>query len=162
MSITGSCLCGAVKFSVDRIRGPSEICHCVRCQKKSGSSSLEAIYVDAEAYHIEAGAELIQRFSAPILNQPPAYTSDFCRRCGSPVPRTKSTGEVLEIPSGLFDEDPGVQPDKHIFVDFMPTWNVIRDALPRLNLRELIKQRSKTELPADLEVSDHRGRRKKV
>ena len=38
MTITGSCLCGGVRFEVDRVVGPFELCHCNRCRKVSGSA----------------------------------------------------------------------------------------------------------------------------
>jgi hypothetical protein len=34
----GSCLCGGVRFEVDRAVGPFELCHCSRCRKASGSA----------------------------------------------------------------------------------------------------------------------------
>jgi hypothetical protein len=37
--IKGSCLCGGVRFELDRAAGPFEICHCNRCRKVSGSVS---------------------------------------------------------------------------------------------------------------------------
>ena len=158
MAITGSCLCGGVRFEIERASGPSEICHCVRCQKKSGATALEMIAVEAKHYRLLAGAELIQCYEAPILNTPPAYTAYFCGRCGSPVPDGSTSTELVEIPAGLFDDDPQVRPDKHIFVDFMPAWNVIRDSLPQFDFRQLIKHRFGRDLPSNYNAKDHQGR----
>jgi len=146
VSISGSCLCGGVQFEIAQAIGPSEICHCTRCRKKSGATSLE----------------LIHTYEAPILNRPPAYVSHFCTRCGGPVPPPSAHGETVEIPVGLFDDDPGVQPDKHIFVDFMPSWQTIRDSLPQLNLRDLIKHRFGRDLPNNYQVTDHNGAKRSV
>jgi hypothetical protein len=33
---TGSCLCGAVRFSVDGALKPPDACHCTICRKTSG------------------------------------------------------------------------------------------------------------------------------
>jgi len=162
MSISGSCLCGGVQFEIAKAHGPSEICHCARCRKKSGATSLEMIEVRSEDYVLTSGAALIRTFEAPILNQPPAYASHFCSRCGSTVPPASSVGETIEIPAGLFDDDPEVQPDKHIFVDFMPSWHVIRDSLPQLNLRDLVKHRYGRELPVRYRVTDHSGMKRTI
>ena len=35
MAIRGSCLCGGVRFEIDRACGPAEFCHCNRCRKLS-------------------------------------------------------------------------------------------------------------------------------
>jgi hypothetical protein len=34
----GGCLCGAVRFELDRAVGPFELCHCNRCRKTTGSA----------------------------------------------------------------------------------------------------------------------------
>lgn len=162
MPIFGSCLCGGVQFEIDRATSPSEICHCVRCQKKSGSTSLTMITAKTSEYRLLQGANLVRKYAAPILNQPPAYKAYFCGDCGSPVPMLEPSQDFVEIPAGLFDNDPGVQPDKHIFVDFMPGWNVIRDNLPQFDLRQLIKDRFSTDLPSNYEATDHNGRVRKI
>jgi hypothetical protein len=162
MPILGSCLCGGVQFEIDRAAGSSEICHCVRCQKKSGSTSLTMISARTSEYRLLKGANLIREYSAPILNQPPAYKAYFCENCGSAVPGLEPSQDFIEIPAGLFDNNPGVQPDKHIFVDFMPSWNVIRDNLPQFNLRQLIKHRFASELPPNYEATDHNGKVRKA
>jgi len=157
VAISGSCLCGGVKFEIARAEGPSEICHCTRCRKKSGSTSLEMINVLSKDFKLLSGADLIRSYAAPILNRPPAYVADFCSRCGSSVPPASPPGDMVEIPAGLFDDDPVVRPDKHIFVDFMPSWQVIRDSLPQLTLRELIRHRFGHELPKDYQAVNHNG-----
>lgn len=162
MPIKGSCLCGGVRFELDRASGPAEICHCVRCQKRSGATALEMVPVDAQHYRLLTGAELIHTYAAPILNNPPAFTAHFCRRCGSCVPWCPPGADTLEVPAGLFDDDPQVEPDKHIFVDFMPAWNTIRDRLPQFGLRALVKFRFGKDLPADYVAKDHSGRPRDV
>jgi len=162
MSISGSCLCGGVQFEITKANGPSEICHCTRCRKKSGSTSLEMIEVLCDDYVLVAGADLIRDYEAPLLNQPPAYSSHFCSRCGSLVPPAQPGGELVEIPAGLFDDDPAVRPDKHIFVDFMPSWQSIEDSLPQLNFRELIRRRFGRELPEGHQVNLHNGGKRRV
>jgi hypothetical protein len=152
--IKGSCLCGGVRFELDRAAGPFEICHCNRCRKVSGSQGMAALGVQANAYRLTAGSELITRYQAPLLHQPPAYTVLFCRICGSPVPPAHPEGDFLEIPAGLLDGDPGLRPDKHIFVEFLAAWDAIADALPRLTLFDVVAARGH-RLPDDFEQRSH-------
>lgn len=153
--IRGSCLCGAVRFEIDRAAGPFEICHCNRCRKMSGSAGLPAIGVLSADYRMTAGKEFISSYSAPILYQPPAYHSTFCSKCGSPVPPPEPEGERLEIPAGLLDDDPGIRPDKHIFVEFTPPWSKISDDLPQYGIRELVRERDGKELPDGFKLRSH-------
>ena len=105
-----------------------------------------------------AGHELVKTYAAPILYQPPAYRSMFCSNCGSPVPPVDPADDWLEIPAGLFDDDPLIRPDKHIFVEFVPPWDEIADSLPQYTIRDLIRERSGRELPEDFEVRTHYDR----
>ena len=43
--IQGGCLCGGVRFEIDRAVGPFELCHCRRCRKASGSAFMAGIGV---------------------------------------------------------------------------------------------------------------------
>jgi len=139
--IHGSCLCGGVTFEVDRATGPFELCHCNRCRKASGSAFVAGIGVRTEDFRLLSGRDLIVCYQAQVLDRPPAYRTSFCRRCGSPVPDPLPEENTFEIAAGTLDGDPGIRPDKHIFVEFVPAWNEIRDELPQLNKRALVKLR---------------------
>jgi hypothetical protein len=157
MAIRGSCLCGGVRFEIDRAVGPVEYCHCNRCRKVSGSSAMLSIGVRCSDYRFLSGHELLRSYTAPILNAPPAYHILFCTHCGCCVPPPHPAGDMLEIPAGLFDDDPGIKPDKHIFVELLPAWDHITDNLPRYTLRELHKLRTGDELPPDFVPRLHRS-----
>jgi hypothetical protein len=63
--------------------------------------------------------------------------------------------EFIEIPAGAFDDDPGIRPDKHIFVEFMPRWDVLPDDLPAYTRAEIYKLRTGDDLPKDFELRWH-------
>lgn len=146
MAIRGSCLCGGVTFEIDRAIGPAEFCHCNRCRKVSGSNALLMIRVKAEDYRVLSGRELVRSYAAPVLHKPPPYQSTFCSNCGSPVPEASPNSEFIEIPAGAFDDDPGIRPDKHIFVELMPRWDIVRDGLPMYTRAEIYKLRTEHEI----------------
>ncbi|MEM7078780.1 MAG: GFA family protein [Pseudomonadota bacterium] len=161
MVIQGSCLCGGFVFEIDRAVGPFEICHCARCRKRSGGSGLPMVGVLPADYRVLSGEETCVTYEAPLLGRPPAYHSYFCKRCGSPLPPPRPEG-WFEIPAGLFDDDPGTRPDKHIFVELVPAWDVISDSLPQFDLRQLVRSRRGEELPPDYELLTHNGTKIKV
>ncbi len=160
MAIQGSCLCGGFRFEIDEAAGPFELCHCNRCRKVSGSGTIAALGVQAEQYRVLAGTELRCTYEAPLLNQPPAYQTYFCRVCGSPLPPPDPEG-WFEIPAGLLDDDPGLQPDKHIFVELAPAWDKLDDSLPRFTVRELARARG-MDMPDDAELVTHHGEKYRV
>ena len=145
--IHGSCLCGAVRFDFTKAVGPFELCHCTRCRKVTGSAFFSGLYVRIEDFRLVAGGELITIYEAPILRTPPAYRVSFCSRCGSPVPNPSGTSGLFEIPAGLLDDDPGLKPDKHIFIEVKAPWFEITDDLPQYDLPGLIVVRGNMKMP---------------
>lgn len=141
--IRGSCLCGAVRFELDRVVGPFELCHCRRCRKASGSAFMAGVYVQRADFHWVSGRELIRVYDAPLLEAPPPYRVCFCSVCGSCVPDPHVDGDQLEIAAGLLDDDPQQRPDKHIFTELKAAWFQITDDLPQLDKETLRRQRSR-------------------
>lgn len=131
--IRGSCLCGGVKFEITAAVGPFELCHCGRCRKATGSAFLPYVRVQREHLAFTQGSELVTTFDAPIREAPPAYRACFCSRCGSLVPDPDPTSASVEVPAGLFDDDPGVRPERHIYVEAKAPWYTICDSLPQLD-----------------------------
>ena len=139
--VEGRCLCGGVRFAIERAVGPFELCHCTRCRKVSGAAFFAGLGVRAEDYRLLSGRELIRSFELPLVENPPPYRTSFCSRCGSPVPNPEPDADWLEIPAGLLDDDPGLEPDKHIFVELRAPWFEITDELPQLTRPQLIELR---------------------
>ena len=139
--IRGSCLCGGVRFEIDRAVGPFELCHCPRCRKVSGSAFAAGLGVRVQDFRWRSGTELIRIFEAPIGERPPAYRAAFCSQCGSPVPDLPARATWFEIPAGLLDDDPTLRPDKHIFVECKSPWFFIADPLPQLTKAQLSRSR---------------------
>jgi hypothetical protein len=141
--IRGGCLCGGVRFEIDRVVGPFELCHCSRCRKVSGSAFVAGLGVRRDDFRLVGGHDLIRTYEAPILESPPAYRVCFCSVCGSCVPDPESSAEWIEIPAGLLDDDPELRPDKHIFVELKASWFEIADRLPQLDKHALREHRQK-------------------
>jgi hypothetical protein len=135
--IRGSCLCAGVQFEVDRAVGPFELCHCSRCRRASGSAFAAGLGVRVREFRLF----LIQTYEPPIRERPPGHGVAFCSRCGSPVPSPPEVATWLEILAGLLDDDPGVRPDKHIFVESKSAWFAISDPLPQLTKAQLVSLR---------------------
>lgn len=139
--IRGRCLCGAVCFELDRVAGPFELCHCSRCRKVSGSAFMAGIGVRRTDFRWISGRGLIKAYEAPLLESPPAYRVCFCTVCGSCVPDPDDSSEFFEIAAGLLDDDPRIQPDKHIFVEMKAPWFEITDELRQMDKNALLEHR---------------------
>ena len=123
----GSCLCGAVEFEADR---PQEFryCHCSRCRKSRGSAFAANMFVQPGDFRWLRGQDQVIRYRMPNTQR---FGNWFCRTCGSLVPREVAVLNVMLIPAGSLDDDPGVRPAYHIFVGSKAAWEEITGNLPQ-------------------------------
>lgn len=125
MSISGSCLCGAVRFRIHGGLQAAGHCHCSMCRKSHGAAFASWAFVDPEQFHWTTGAEFVGRYETS-----PGQERHFCARCGSPLVASHG-GEIREVVLAAIDGDPGVRPSEHIFVGSKATWFEITDTLPQ-------------------------------
>jgi len=122
-SVSGSCLCGSVRF---RVSGPFQQmnhCHCSRCRKAHGASF--ATYVAGTGLAWEHGVELVRTFRAGA-----GMARCFCARCGSVLPDPDTPEGPAWVPAGTLLEDCGARPVAHIFADSRAAWTRLDDGLP--------------------------------
>ena len=125
-AIRGSCLCGEVAWELSEPPESITHCHCSRCRKSHGAAFGTYVRSRAEAFRFTRGRERAVRWeSSPGCHRP------FCGRCGSPMPRVSP--DLVGIPAGSLDGDPGARPLAHIFVASKAPWYEIADALPRFD-----------------------------
>jgi hypothetical protein len=120
----GSCLCGAVRFTVEGDLGHSDACHCTQCRKASGHYFASA-NVPRSALTV-TGEEHIRwyRSSAKVRR-------GFCGRCGSPLFWDPLERDWTGIALGAFDSPTGIRLEKHIFVSEKGDYYDIADGLPQ-------------------------------
>ncbi|HLI66679.1 MAG TPA: GFA family protein [Caulobacteraceae bacterium] len=125
--ITGSCLCGVVRYEIPRSEGPTYNCHCSRCRKWSGSAFASSMRAPLESLSVTAGAEAVSRYESS-----PGVLRCFCRHCGSSLFTERHDRGVCHIRLGTTDGDPGVRPEFHAFVSSKALWWEITDDRPQL------------------------------
>lgn len=128
MTLSGSCLCGGVRYELDGELGPVALCHCGMCRKASGSAFAANASVARASFRVPQGAELVQRFESS-----PGNHRCFCRVCGSPLWKEMAIApDQVRIRLGTLDDDPGTRPALHYAVDSKAPWYEIVDDLPKL------------------------------
>jgi hypothetical protein len=128
LPLRGGCLCGGVRFEVDRPLGAASYCHCTRCQRRSGTAASAQARAAPGSLTVTAGEELIRAYRPPD-----GFEKLFCSSCGSALwSRNPHDPEVISIRLGAFDADPGVRPSWRQFVDYAAPWEALPDdGLPR-------------------------------
>ena len=116
MKLSGSCLCGAVGFELDGWVSPIQACHAERCRKATGGLFSPEVAASADAFQWQGSQELIASYEAPILNEPPAYKRNFCRKCGSPLPVIIAEAGIVILQAGTLDQGAQLPVFRHAFV----------------------------------------------
>lgn len=80
-------------------------------------------------FRFERGEALLRSYKVPDAKY---FTHTFCNECGSTMPRVDTARGIVIIPMGSLDDDPGVRPERHIFVESKAPWEEISDDLPKI------------------------------
>lgn len=110
-TLTGSCLCGACKYSITAELMHFFQCHCVQCQKTTASNFAANIIAAPADIHWMSGSDNTKRFDYPGRG----FTQVFCTTCGSGLPFLDRSGDMLFIPTGTLDSVPDIKPEANIF-----------------------------------------------
>jgi hypothetical protein len=127
--VRGSCLCGGVRFEVELPFRRANHCHCSFCRKHSGTFGLTQARVPSHRFRLLEGEELIRAY------EPEGGTARkaFCSTCGSSLFGGQwPEGDEVSVRLGALDDDPGIRPQYHSFVDSRAVWDELPDdGLPR-------------------------------
>lgn len=125
----GSCLCGAVQYSIYSPLRHVSPCHCTQCRKQSGHYAAYVQVADRDDVQIE-GEDHVTWYSASDLAK-----RGFCKICGSQlfwVPNSETTGRrTWDVTGGTLDTPSGIKCDMHIFVADKGDYYDIVDDLPQ-------------------------------
>ena len=126
--LTGSCLCGAVRYELTDAPYWAHACHCSRCRKITGSPFAANAFVPLESLRYVAGKAHLNSYRIPKADR---FTHTFCKLCGSTLPSPNPSKSRVVIPMGSLDDDPGLLLKAHIWVDSKADWDAIVDDLPQ-------------------------------
>jgi hypothetical protein len=120
----GSCLCGAVRFTVEGALPPPDACHCTQCRKHSGHYFVSTD-VPRSTLTIE-GADKVTWYRSSEKVQ-----RGFCSICGSTLFWDPIGKEWTAVAMGAFDRPTGTKIKIHIFVAEKGDYYEIADGLPQ-------------------------------
>ncbi len=121
--VMGTCLCGEVAFEVDAFENTMH-CHCSRCRKQHGSAFVTYASARREAFRWLKGEDRITRYESS-----PEVFRNSCATCGSTLPMVDD--DWAHVPAGLLNDDCGLKPTGHVFVDSKLGGYTITDELPQ-------------------------------
>jgi len=120
----GSCLCGAVRFTVEGELAPPSACHCTQCRKHTGHYEA-GTDVPRNALTVEGDENVTWYFSSAKARR------GFCRICGSSLFFDLVQFDRIGISMGAFDTPTHTRLALHIFVANKGDYYEIADGLPQ-------------------------------
>ncbi|MBX3606388.1 MAG: GFA family protein [Piscinibacter sp.] len=137
LTLSGGCLCGAVRYTVTTESDQAYYCHCRMCQLAFGNTRVPWVNV-------------LQRKIA-WQGMPKEYASStfarrgFCGTCGTPLSFAYVGSERMDLAVGSLDEPGALRPVSHFAIESrVERWHA-DDGLPgdRLDTSERLAQRWK-------------------
>ncbi len=126
MSVSGTCLCGAVRWSADGAVNSVSHCHCSMCRKHHGSAFATFAGSPLEGFRWLHGEDQIRHWRASEL-----LGRTFCGTCGASGPVMAAEQGLAEWPAGSVTGALGIRPRRHIFVGSKAPWYEITDTSSR-------------------------------
>ncbi|MCI5098500.1 MAG: GFA family protein [Rhodobacteraceae bacterium] len=120
--ITGSCLCGDIRFETSAEPQGASMCHCGQCRKQSGG-------IWSSAYVPEA--ELTITGPVSWFASSDAAKRGICPRCGSFLFWKAHDENTISFSLGSVDGPTGLTLSKHIFVADKGDYYEIADGVPQ-------------------------------
>jgi hypothetical protein len=108
-TLTGKCLCGAVRFSASGPFEHAEACHCSQCARWTGS-----FFVSTTVRRSDLN--FLNNDTLKWFNSSATGRRGFCTTCGSSLFWERVGGEEIDILAGSLDQPSGLRIVEHIFV----------------------------------------------
>ena len=118
----GSCLCGAVAFTVSGEMEPPIACHCEQCRRQAGHCFAAAA--------VPKGAVEMTRSEGLAWYRASGFASrGFCSRCGSKVFWKRDQSPLVHVLMGALDGPTGLKLSSHMWVSEKGDYYEIADGL---------------------------------
>ena len=129
MGLKGACRCGATRFELTDKPLFVHACHCVKCQKSSGSVfGITAIMLEKDI-QLQSGS-----ISAEPMADAPHRFRHLCAQCGDHIYTTASNHPSTALfRTGLLDDPREISIDAHIFVKRKRPWLSLPEDVPQFD-----------------------------
>ena len=125
LPITGSCLCGAVRYEASEPPIDSAYCHCKMCQRWKGAPVSAGVGFRTAALRITRGEPKFYQSS-------PNVDRGFCSDCGSSLFMRFPDNDEFWVSTGTLDDAANALPQRHVGIESQLPWFAVADDLPRI------------------------------
>jgi hypothetical protein len=127
----GGCSCGAVRYRLTSEPMFVHCCHCLNCQRQTGSAFVINLLIEADRVELLAGEP--QPVDVP-RDDGSAQRVYRCPACQVAVYSEYGRPEVRFVRAGTLDDPSSVAPDVHIFTRSKVAWVTLPESAPAFDV----------------------------
>jgi hypothetical protein len=125
--MTGGCSCGAVRYRLTNTPLIVHCCHCLNCQRQTGSAFAINVLIESARLEVTAGAP--QGVGVP-RDDGGVQRIFRCPRCQVAVYSQYDSPDLAFVRGGTLDEPTRVSPDVHIYTRSKVEWVTVPSGRP--------------------------------
>ncbi len=127
-TVSGACLCGAVRFEIGLPTSFCVHCHCSMCRRAHAAGYVTWVGVPVKRLSFLQGEESLSEYRSSSHG-----VRRFCSACGSQLfcELANEPGSI-DIPLAVLEGEIDRAPQAHIYFDSGAEWAQVDDGLPRL------------------------------
>jgi len=125
--LEGGCACGAVRYHLTSEPLFVHCCHCLNCQRQTGSAFVINVLIEADQVTLLAGEPV------PVAVPRTGGKSQRiwrCPTCQVAVYSTYTSPRIRFVRAGTLDDPAAVEPDVHIFTRSKLPWVTLPESVP--------------------------------
>jgi hypothetical protein len=123
----GGCACGTVRYRLTAEPMFVHCCHCLNCQRQTGSAFVINLLIEAE--HVQLLSGELQTTGAP-RDDGTVQTISRCPSCQVAVFSDYGWPELAFVRAGTLDAPSAFAPDVHIYTRSKLPWVTLPDDVP--------------------------------
>ena len=123
----GGCSCGAVRYRLASDPLFVHCCHCLNCQRQTGSAFVVNLLIEADRVELVAGAP--EAVDVP-RDDGSKQKIHRCPECEVALFSDYGRPAVLFVRAGTLDDPRAVEPDVHIFTRSKVGWVALPESTP--------------------------------
>jgi len=127
----GGCSCGAVRYRLSSEPMFVHCCHCLNCQRQTGSAFVVNLLIEADRVEQLAGAP--EAVAVP-RDDGTAQKIYRCPECRVAVYSEYGSPAILFVRAGTLDDPSQITPDVHIYTRSKVGWVALPDSAPAFDV----------------------------
>jgi hypothetical protein len=146
----GGCACGEVRYRLTSDPLFVHCCHCLNCQRQTGSAFVINVLIEADRVEVLAGEP--QRVDVP-RDDGSVQQIDRCPTCQVALFSIYSRPQIRFVRGGTLDDPRGIEPDVHIYTKSKVGWVTLPESVPAFEVYYDTKSLWSAESLARLEAA---------